>query len=130
YNQPRLFYFSQSEAEKRHIIDAFAFELSKVTVPGIRRRMDAMLRNVTDELAVSVANKLGMTELPEPLPKANVEEVEPELTRSDYLSLLAQPGTQGIRTRKVAVMVNSGVDFRRVQQVAEVLSEQGAIVRL
>ena len=130
YNQPRMFYLSQTDAEKGHIVDAFAFELSKVTVPGIRRRMVAMLRNVSDELAVSVANKLGITDLPEPLPKANVEEVEPELTHSDYLSLVAQPGTQGIRTRKVALMVDNGVDFRSVQQLAGVLSAQGAIVRL
>ena len=69
YNQATLFYLSQTEWERRHIASAFAFELSKVTVPAVRRRMVASLRNVSDELAGSVAQRLGMA-LPDPLPHA------------------------------------------------------------
>src|SRR3546814_4565737 len=43
YNQASLFYESQADHEQRHIVDAFSFELSKVTVPGIRRRMVAKI---------------------------------------------------------------------------------------
>ena len=45
------FYDSQADWERRHLADAFAFELSKVTVAAIRQRMVASLRNVSDDLA-------------------------------------------------------------------------------
>jgi len=41
YNQARLFYESNTVVERRHIVDAFRFELSEVTVPAIRERMVA-----------------------------------------------------------------------------------------
>ena len=66
YNQATLFWESQSEVEKQHIIRAFRFELTKVQVTGVRRRVVAQLRNVAEELAQAVADGLGMTELPEP----------------------------------------------------------------
>ena len=49
YTQARLFYESQSAPEQAHIADAFAFELSKVTVPAVRERMVASLRNASDD---------------------------------------------------------------------------------
>lgn len=69
YSQATLFYNSQTDWEKRHIVGGFRFELSKVTVPAIRRRMLASLRNVDEDLAAQVARGIGL-ELPEPLPRA------------------------------------------------------------
>lgn len=130
YNQATLFYESQTDFEKRHIIDAYSFELSKVTVAAIRERMVAMLRNVSESLAQAVAANLGMDTLPEPLPRANTTEVKPEVTHSKYLSLTARPGDGGIRSRKVAVLVAPGVDDSSVYSVAQTLIGEGAIVRL
>ncbi len=130
YNQATLFFESQSEHEKQHIIDAFSFELSKVTVPGIRQRTVAMLRNVSEDLASAVAANLGMPELPPPLPKAASETPEPEVRESEFLSLLARPGSGGIRTRKVAIVVADGVDTAAVNQIARALIAKGAVVRL
>jgi len=130
YNQAALFYNSQADHEKRHIAEAFSFELSKVTVPGIRRRTVAMLRNVSEELAGAVAAGLGMPDLPAPLPRAGGTAARPETTKSEFLSLLARPGDGGIRTRKIAVMVADGVDARVAQQAARALMDKGAVVRL
>jgi len=130
YNQAALFYVSQAPFEQRHIIDAFAFELSKVTVPGIRHRMVSHLRHVSEELAEGVAEGLGMESLPEPAPKANPQPVAPEVTRSDYLSLTVRPGEGGIRTRKVAIMVAPGVGVEMVHGIAKTLISEGAVVRL
>ena len=130
YNQATLFYESQTAFEQRHIIDAFAFELSKVTVAGIRKRTVAMLRNVSEPLAKAVAAKLGMEALPDPLPKAHDGAVAPELERSKYLSLTARPGEVGIRTRKVALMVAPGADSANIDKVAAALIAEGAVVRL
>ncbi|HEY9028251.1 MAG TPA: catalase, partial [Burkholderiaceae bacterium] len=60
YNQARLFFESQSPAERAHIAAAFRFELSKVTVPAIRTRMLASLRNASEDLATQVAQGLNM----------------------------------------------------------------------
>jgi len=130
YNQATLFYESQADWEQRHIVDAFSFELSKVTVPGIRRRMVAMLRNVSEALATAVAAKLSIAPLPAPLPKAHAKAIPPEVTRSDTLSLTARPGETGIRTRKVAIMAAPGVEGAAVEQITQALIAQGAVVRL
>ncbi|MVW71946.1 catalase [Bordetella sp. 15P40C-2] len=129
YNQATLFYESQSDIEKKHIADALAFELSKVTVPGIRRRTVAMLRNISEDLAATVATKLGMPELPDPLPRAAAP-VKPEIKKSAFLSLLARPGEGGIASRKIAIMVADGTDAASVRSIAKSLIDKGAVVRL
>lgn len=130
YNQARLFFNSQTPAEQKHIINGFAFELGKVTVPAVRERTVSMLRNVTDELAAPVAKKLGITRLPLPMPLATDKVFKPEVEKSDFLSLRAFPGEVGIRTRKVAILCEDGVDGTAVRQVAEALIAEGAVVRL
>ena len=109
YTQARLFFESQSEVEKAHIGNAFRFELSKVTVPAIRERVVASLRNAAPDLAARLAQDLGM-ELPAPLPKALENPATPEIESSPALSLMARPGDGGIRTRKIAVLVANGVE--------------------
>lgn len=130
YNQARMFYASQAPHEQKHIADAFAFELSKLTVPAIRQRAVALLRNVDEALAQKVTDQLGMRELPEPLPLASKQGYQPEVQRSEHLSLLAHPGEVGIRTRKVAIMCAAGTDAAEVQAIAQPLMDKGAVVRL
>jgi catalase len=129
YNQATLFFNSQTEVEKAHIIAAFRFELSKLTVPAIRERMVASLRNVSEDLASRVADGLGI-ELPEPLPKALDEAPQPEVTVSPALSLRALPGEVGIRTRKVAILVANGMEGESIAAVHKALLDQGALPRL
>lgn len=129
YNQATLFYNSQTEPEKKHIIAAFRFELSKVTVPGIRQRVVSSLCNVSEELATGVAKGLGMM-LPDPMPKALQQTPKPEVDISPALSLTARPGKGDIRTRKVAILVNDQVDGASVVTVAEALIAAGVVVRL
>ncbi|WP_291377332.1 MULTISPECIES: catalase [Achromobacter] len=129
YNQATLFYDSQTAWERKHIVDAFAFELSKVTVPQIRERMVASLRNVSDELAQGVADQLGMA-LPDPLPRATKNPPKPEVQVSPSLSLTARPGDGSIATRKVAILAAEGVDGKSVSAVADALIQAGAVVRL
>ncbi len=129
FNQARLFYESQAEFEKKHIVSAFRFELSKVTVAAIRERTVAMLRNVSDELAEGVAQGLGMV-LPDPMPKALDPAPAPEITKSPTLSLTARPGDGGISTRKVAILVAHGVNEATVSAIADALLKAGAVARL
>jgi catalase len=129
YTQARLFFESQTEVEKAHIGNAFRFELSKVTVPAIRQRVVASLLNAAPDLAQRVAQDLGM-ELPAPLPKALETPAAPEVEASPALSLMARPGDGGIRTRKVAVLIDHGVEGTSLQKLITSLFAAGAIPRL
>jgi catalase len=90
----------------------------------------AQLRNVTDELARAVAKGIGITDLPEPLPKVLQKTPKVEIERSGALSLLARPGEEGIKTRKVAILIAPGVDGKTALAVHRALAEQGAVPRL
>ncbi|HKP56186.1 MAG TPA: catalase [Polyangiales bacterium] len=129
YNQAALFYDSQSDVEKQHVIRAFRFELTKVQTLAIRQRVVAQLRNVSDELANGVAEGLGMTELPDPLPRALKRTPRSEVRHSKALSLFARPGEDGIKTRRVAMLIADGVDDQAALAMHQVLTAQGAVPR-
>ena len=129
YTQAKLFFESQTEAEKAHIGNAFRFELSKVTVPAIRERVVASLLNAAPDLAARIAQDLGM-ELPAPLPKALEVPAVPEVETSPALSLMARPGDGGIRTRKIAILVANGVEGASLGKLVSALVAAGAVPRL
>ena len=129
YAQARLFFDSQTEVERRHIIAGFRFELSKVTVPAIRERMIASLVNVSDVLARGVADGLRIP-LPAALPRATADVVAPEVTNSPALSLTARPGADAVRTRKVAILAADGVHGQSVAALITALRQVGAQPRV
>ena len=129
FNQARLFFESQAPVEQAHIIAAFRFELSKVTVPAVRERTVAMLANVSDVLATGVAEGLGM-EVPARMPAVLAKPPKPEVTVSEALSLLARPGDGSIRTRQIALVVADGVDGATVSALQAGLLDQGAVPRI
>ena len=127
YNQATLFWQSQTDVEKAHIIKAYRFELTKVQTPAIRRRVVATLRNVAEELAAAVASGLGI-ELPQPLPRALDRVPAAEVKRSNALSLTARPGDGGIATRRIAILVEAGADAG-VVDLHRALMDRGAVPR-
>ena len=126
YIQAKLFFDSQTAVEKAHIVGAFRFELSKVTVPAIRERMLASLVNVSSELASTVAGGLGM-EVPKAMPKALSNPPAPEVKISPALSLRALPGECGIRTRQVAFLVANGVHRASIAAIHDAVAAGGAV---
>jgi catalase len=128
YSQARLFYNSQTPIERQHIIRGFRFELTKVQVPAIRQRTVAMLANVDTSLAESVATGLGI-DVPEPLPLASNAVRDPEVTRSPSLSLFHLPGDGSIASRRVAILIDDGVNVAAAQTLYAGLKEQGAVPR-
>ncbi|NMG76253.1 catalase [Aromatoleum diolicum] len=126
YTQATLFYESQTEVEKVHIVGAFRFELSKLTVPAIRERMLASLVNVSADMAAKIAAGLGV-KVPGAMPKALAKSMPPEVVKSPALSLTALPGDGGIRSRKVAILVADGVHGASVVAVQAALTAAGAV---
>ena len=129
YTQATLFWNSQTDVEKQHIINAFRFELSRVQTPAVRERMVSGLMNVAAELATAVAAGLGIREMPAPMPKVMTREITPEVSASPALSLFARPGDGSIRTRRVAILVADGCDGAPLVALADRLTAEGAVPR-
>jgi catalase len=130
YTQATLFFESQTPVEQAHIAAAFRFELSKVTVPAIRERVVAMLRNASEPLASKVAEGLGMEDLPDALPRALANPAAPEITVSPPLSLMARPGDGAIKARKIAILIAHGSTGESAKAVHAALVAEGAVPRL
>ncbi len=128
YTQATLFYRSQSDIEKQHILRGFRFELTKVQTPAIRERMVSSLANVDEVFATTLAGELGIA-MPKPMPRALQTTVTPELTVSPALSVFSQPGDGSIRTRRIAILVADGVDGDAAESLHAALAEQGAVPR-
>ncbi|WP_227369800.1 catalase HPII [Halomonas sp. M20] len=125
YSQARLFWNSQTEVEKEHIIAAYTFELSKVARPYIReRQIKEILPNIDLELARRVGENHGIEAPGEPTaPEGELGKSSQEA--SEALSLMARlPGN--IKYRKIAILVADGVDGEQVEALKVKLSEQGA----
>jgi len=128
YSQARLFWQSQTPAEQNHIVNAFRFELTRVQTPAVRIRTLALLANVDATLVARVAEGLGL-EVPQPLPLATDAPI-PSYPPSPALSLLSRPGQVGIKGRRVALLVASGVDDKAVKKQYASLLEDGAVPRM
>ncbi|SEK62665.1 catalase [Nitrosovibrio tenuis] len=128
YTQATLFWNSQTAVEQEHIIRAFRFELTRVQTPAIRERTLAMLANVAQELAASIAEGLGMA-LPPAQPRAMQDPPVPEVASSPALSLFSRPGDGSIRMRRIAILVADGVSGKAAAALHAGLSREQAVPR-
>ena len=125
YSQARQFYRSMSVPEQRHIQNAFAFELSKVETPVVRRRMLGHLALVDETLAHAVEVAIGM--------EGERAEITPyrvpvDLNPSPALSLVgkAKPMLKG---RKIGALVTDGADGDRIRGFARCAGKRGGGAR-
>jgi catalase len=143
FSQATLFYNSQTEVEKDHIVRALRFELGKVETPPIRERMLFLLAQVDKSLANRVAAGLGLqipAKLEKPLNMSfpadadprqfQPRKVKPEFTASPRLSMVANPNFEKrtIKTRKIAFLVADGFDDASVLEMKKSLMTAGARV--
>jgi catalase len=123
YTQPRFFWLSLTEPEKKHLAAAFAFELSKVARCYIRERVVDLLTRIDTGLARSVAEALGLS-LTEDQLKREVPGPVKGLHSDPALSLYAT-GEQVLKGRRVALLCSDGVCEHSVQAMRQALSEHG-----
>jgi len=128
FSQATLFFDSQSEVEKNHIVAAFRFELTRVQTPAVRGRVLSLLRNVDETLAARVADGLGM-QLPPAQQRALEPPVRSEVAASAPLSLFNFPGDGSIAGRRVALLVADGADAAALQPACAALLAAGAVPR-
>jgi catalase len=140
FSQATLFWNSQSEAEKRHIVEAFKFELGKVETVEIRQRMVDLLTQVDMELANKVAAGLGLTarEPERPVNRSYGADTDPEsvqpvkagssIERSEALSM-ANTVKNTIKTRRVAALIADGFSAGELEAMKSVLKAEGAMLK-
>ncbi len=133
FSQAKLFYNSMSEVEKKHIIEAFHFELGKVETKEIRQRMVYMIANVDMDLAKQVAEGIGVEDVDN---KKAIKEVakdalpRPKAKRTvDTSPALSQENLKGtsIKGRKVAILIDKGFDYKAVKGLQDMLMKEGAM---
>lgn len=126
YSQAQLFWNSQTPVEQAHIIEAYAFELSKVQRPYIRERViTQILPNISVELAQAVGQMHGI-DAPS-APTASADELgKSSRDKSPALSLMARlPGN--IKHRKIAILASNGVNASQVGELLKRLDAEGAM---
>jgi catalase len=139
FSQARLFLASQTEHERRHLVEAFCFELGKVDTEAIRKRMVGLLAHVDTALAEEVACGLGIVaaKLEGPLnfgvPPSAGSQREPTVgsspPASPALSMTSLPGP-GIVTRKIAVLAADGFATMALGEVVSTLERAHAVVKI
>ncbi|MFN3525238.1 MAG: catalase [Paracoccus sp. (in: a-proteobacteria)] len=124
YSQARMFYRSQTGVEQRHIADAITFELSKVGLSHVIKRVLGHLRVIDEGLAAMVAEGLA-----EDLPEAATPFREPvEMATSDALSI-AKSAKYTLKGRKVGILIGDGADRATVDALKlAILAEGGKAV--
>ncbi len=142
YSQARMFFMSQSEPERQHIVKALRFELGKVQTEAVRERMVLHLAQIDARLATDVGMGLGVKVPQKAVPPANLSvpadgdakefqhrELADRTVLSESLSMTKSvPGS--IATRKVAILVAEGFDGQGVAAVVAALSAEGATGQL
>jgi catalase len=142
FSQATLFFNSQSEPEKNHIVNAFRFELGMVKTEAIRIRVLGMLTQVDKFLASKVAKGLGI-----PVPKALVQTLNQSIPADGdpkkFLSIKVKPSLQSskalsmantvkntIKTRRIAILVADGVDAVSLNKMKQALEAAGAQTKI
>lgn len=141
FSQARLFFNSQSEVEKDHLINALRFELGKVERQKIRERMLGLLGQVDKMLASRVAAGLGTT-VPKPQQPLNHSipadgnpkkyqpvDIKLPLEKSAVLSM-AHTRKNTVETRQIAILASDGVDEQSFNTLKKAVEEKGGIVKL
>ena len=140
FSQATLFYNSQSEPEKRHIINAFRFELGKVEIPEIRSRMVSILTQVDKGLAAAVAEGLGIPVLKPEQPMnqsfgadTDPKSVQPKknsasIEASEPLSM-ANTVKDTIKSRQIAALIADGFDGKHLETMKKALMAEGAMLK-
>lgn len=140
FGQARLFFNSQTDVEKSHIVKALRFELGKVETTAVRVRMLGLLSQVDTQLAEKVAMGLGAS-VPPVLETPINQGVSPEnengnqeprtvdssVDNSDALSMLKNPtNSPTIASRKVAIICSDGVSEAAILNMKSALLKEDA----
>ncbi|MBO0993699.1 catalase [Bacillus sp. SD088] len=113
FTQATMFWNSMSEVEKRHIKEAFCFELSMVNDKTIRQQVVDMIAHIHLQLAKEVAVNVGVEE-----PSTGGSDVTKASPALSQMNTIHKPDTL-----KIAVVLDEGYDDAVVETVIQGLKE-------
>lgn len=119
FTQAIMFYNSLSEPEKKHLRDAFSFEVSKCKSEMVHKNVIEMFNNVNHDIASDIAEAVG-----QPVPEK--KEINIDL-KSPALSQETTPKSH--KTRKVMAILTEGFDEMYVDLIGD-LKSSGVIVEV
>ncbi len=127
YSQARQFYISQSDIEQTHLANALIFELSKVEKVAIRLRLLSHLLNIDNQLALIVAEGLGVTQLPAAAQsqKPTLQDLKP----SFKLSILKN-SLQSFKGRQLGILITDGADAAIFNALQAAVKKAGATLNI
>ena len=140
FTQATMFWNSMAPWEKDHIVAAFSFELNQCETPEIRVAvLGGLLSKIDPGLAKRVATNLGIDlekAVEATAPPAYVAFADPDQKPTGRRSAAASPAlsmdrrADSITGRKVAILIEAGVDATKVKAMKAALNEEGAVVHL
>ncbi|MGJ8666990.1 MAG: catalase [Patiriisocius sp.] len=142
FSQPALFYRSLKGWEKKHVIDAYSFELGKCEVDEIVERMLWLISQIDKDLAKKVGKNLGkevLKTIDKPVNQAigadqNVKKHQPSKKKNylDESPALSQANTvfKTIESRKIAFLASDGFNMKDVKKMRTALEKEHAVVHI
>jgi catalase len=115
FSQATLFWNSMSPVEKKHIFEAFSFELEKVKSMSVKQQVVDMFANVSLDLARSFSKKIGAN--PPKTGGSKVTKSSPALSQQNTIFTPS--------TLKVAVILTNGFNGPEVKYVLDHLASCG-----
>ena len=126
YSQARLFFISQTDIERNHMVSALVFELSKVSTTHVRERIVGHLLRIDEEFAQRVADGLGMRGLPAIAETAvEVQEMAP----SPALQIIGKMKST-LEGRAIGIVVGNGADGKKINALKNQAEDAGATVKI
>lgn len=118
FSQAAMFYNSMSEVEKKHIVEAFKFELSKVKSKDVRQRVIHMFSHVNKDMMAQVAEYIGEI-LPSDVQESDYKKISPALSMENTV--------KKADTAKVAVIISEGYDESELEAVLKEIKSAKAL---
>ena len=142
FSQPALFYRSLADWEKKHVQDAYSFELGKCDNRPIKERMLWLIAQIDKDLAKEVAENIGLKipkKIEQPINQAigadaDVKKHQPQ-KKEIYLEEspeLSQANTKfdSIATRQIAFLVADGFNMKSFKVMKKALEKENAMIKL
>ena len=122
YSQARLFFRSLDTAEQAHLASALVFELSKVGLEHVRKRVLSNLVNVDPALATRVADGLNMDVPPASATSVAVKDLDP----SPAIRIIGGPlEKHTLEGRSVGILIADGSDGEVIDTLTSQIGDAG-----
>ena len=126
YTQARMFFLSQTDPERNHIVAALTFELSKVETGSVRAAMLGHLAVIHPDLGKRVAAGLGADGS---IALAKPAQPPRDMPASPALSILAK-AKPTFKGRMVGILVTDGADGTVIDAVVVAAKNAGAVAKI